>query len=27
VIEEEEKGGGVSVKTEKDGEIIYRSIF
>lgn len=27
VIEEEEKGGGVSIKTVEDGEIIYRSVF
>lgn len=27
VIEEEEKGGGVSIKTIEDGEVIYRSIF
>jgi len=27
VIEEEEKGGGVTVKTIEDGETTYRSIF
>ncbi len=27
VIEEEEKGGGLSIKTVEGGEVVYRSIF